>query len=407
MSGLVVLTRGLPRHRVGGMESVAWDLARALAAAGSPVTVLTTALPGRAEVFTEDGVRVRALAGTPPGRYSRAWWRLSRRALGEELRAGPVAGVLSVSAAAFGCLDLAGTGPRFVMQAHGTSVMELRSKLSAGALRPLLTAPRNAHGLLRDLRSYRRFDAVVAVGPSVAESLSSFPLGRWAGVPPVRTITNGVDTAVFRPDPAAGAAVRAALGVPAGARVLLAAGRLHPQKRVDRAVRCLADLVGAGGGREGPGPYLLVAGEGPEEARLRALAGELGVTGRVRLTGALDRGGMAAYYSAADVCVLTSAWREGLPMSVLESLACGTPAVTPLTTAPVQDAGDAVTRVDAGDAGALAGAVAGVLARGGRGAAGTGRAAGEGPRRSVLPPRYELGRVAREYDGLLRGIIDQ
>ncbi|GAA4659494.1 glycosyltransferase family 4 protein [Kineococcus glutinatus] len=386
MSGVVVLTRGLPHHRAGGMESVAWDVSRALAARGEPVVVLTTSLPGRPAEFVQDGVRVRALPAAPPGRYSRAWWRSSRRALHEELHRAPGSAVLSVSAAAFGCLDLAGGDSRFVLQAHGTSVMELRSKLAGGSPRAAATAVRNAHGLLRDLRSYRRFDAVVAVGPSVAASLGSFPLGRWAAMPPVSTLANGVDTGVFRPDAAAGARLRAALGVPAPAHVLLAAGRLHPQKRVDRAVRCLHALALTAPGLD---PHLLVVGGGPQEGPLRALAARLGVARRVRFTGPVAREDLPAHYAAADVSLLTSPWREGLPMSVLESLACGTPAITSLTTAPVEGAEGAVTRVEAADTAALAAAAA--VAR-------------PGPGRPVLlPGRYDLRRVAQAYSEVLHG----
>ncbi|WP_337062288.1 glycosyltransferase [Kineococcus sp. G2] len=393
MSGrLVVMTRGLPHHHVGGMESVAWDLSRALAT-GSAVTVLTTALPARASApghtFAQDGVDVRALPGTAPGRYSRAWWGASRRALAELLDEGPVAGVLSVSAAAFGCLDLpAAAGTRLVLQAHGTSLTELRSKLERRSLRSTASTARNAVGLVRDLRSYRRFDAVVAVGPSVAESFTSFPLSRFGRVPRLLTIANGVDTSVFHRDDRAAARVRRRLGVPASARVLLVAGRLHEQKRVDRVLRCLHELAGA---RPDLDPHLVIAGEGPEERRLRGLAAALDLSPRVRFTGALEREDLAAHCSAADLSVLASQRREvGLTMSVLESLACGTPALVPLSTAGTDDAPDAVTRVDTSDARATATAAAAVLDRG-------------HPAGSLLPGRYELRRVAHEYDQLLRG----
>ncbi|WP_432509158.1 glycosyltransferase family 4 protein [Kineococcus auxinigenes] len=390
--GLVVLTRGLPLHAAGGMESVAWDVSHALAAGGSAVTVITTAVPGRPAAWALDGVDVRALPGTAPGRYSRAWWSSSRRALEELLRTGSVTGVLSVSAGAFSCLDVTAPAgaprPRFVLQAHGTSVAELTSKLGSGSALTALSAVRNARALLRDARTYRRFDAVVAVGPAVAASLTSPPLGGLVRMPPVRTVANGVDTSVFRPDPAAAAAVRRELGVPAPARLLLVAGRLHPQKRVDRALRGLRSLTRT---RPDLDPHLLVAGGGDDEGRLRALAAELGVGARVRFTGSVPRDRLASLCAAADASLLTSAWREvGLTMTVLESLACGTPALVPLGTAGTEDAGSAVTRVDVADERALAAAVGDVLDRGRTGG-------------SLLPARCELRRVAREYERALRG----
>ena len=382
MSRVLVLTRGLPLHHVGGMESVAWDLCRALTA-HAEVGVLTTRVPGRPERCALEGVDVHALAGTAPGRYSRAWWRASRTALAAELARGGVSGVLSVSAAAHSALDLpARAGARLVLQAHGTSVAELTSKLTSRRVRPVLTSVRNVSGLLRDVRAYRRFDDVVAVGPAVAASLTAPPLGRLVAMPPVHVLANGVDTTAFRPDPAAAAAARRELALPPGAPVLLVAGRLHPQKRVDRALRCLAALDGDA--------HLVLAGDGPQERELRALAGGLGVAERVRFLGAVARERLPALTAAADASLLTSQWREGLPMAVLESLACGTPVVAARTTAPVDGAGSAVRRVDAGDAGALAAAVRSVLA------------AGRSPR-SLLPARYELRGVAAAYARLLTG----
>lgn len=378
MKRVVVMTRGLPVHHVGGMESVAWDLCRELARTAD-VTVLTTSVPGREPQFHLDGVRVRALPGTPAGRYSAAWWRGSRAALAEELRRGPVGGVLSVSAGAFSAVDLATrNGSRVVLQAHGTSMMELSSKLGSRRVRPTLSSVRNVHGLLRDVRTYRRFDDVVAIGPSVERSLTRPPLGRFVRMPAVHLLPNGVDGSVFHPDPTAAREIRRELSVPAGSPLLLVAGRLHPQKRVDRSVRLLT----------GSDAVLVLAGDGPDRPLLQRLTEELGVSDRVRFLGAVARERVPALYAAADVSLLTSQWREGLPMAVLESLACGTPAVTSLMTAPVEGAGNAVTRVDAGDPDALRSATDDVLRRG--------RSTS-----SLLPPGYDLTTVGRRYATLL------
>jgi glycosyltransferase involved in cell wall biosynthesis len=360
------------------MESVAWDLCRELART-IPVTVLTTSVPSRPAEFVLDGVRVRALPGTPGGRYSTSWWRGSRAALGEELADGSVGGVLSVSAAAFSGVDLvAGHGARAVMQAHGTSVMELTSKLGSRRLGPAVSSVRNVRGLLRDVVTYRRFDDVVAIGPSVERSLSRPPLGALVAMPPVHLLPNGVDGQVFRPDPAAAAELREQLAIPRVSPVLLVAGRLHPQKRVDRSVRLLSELDGV----------LVLAGDGPDRRALELLARDLGVQDRVRFLGSVPRDRVPAFYAVADVSLLTSQWREGLPMAVLESLACGTPVVTARTTAEVDGAGTAVTRVDATDPAALRDAVRSVLDRG---RADT----------SSLPAGYDLATVAARYAELL------
>ncbi|MEW1960684.1 glycosyltransferase family 4 protein [Kineococcus sp. NPDC059986] len=377
MSGrtVLVLARSLPLHHAGGMESVTWDLCRALTARGVDVVAVTTHLPGLPAEFHHDGVRVRALAGTTPGRYSRSWWSASRTAVAADLVRG-TAGLLSVSAGGFGALGLArAAGVRTVLQAHGTSVDEIVSKLGARRVRSLVTLPRNVSGLAKDVVTYRGFDEVVAVGPRVERSLTRFPLGPAVAMPPVHLVENGVDTDVFRPDPVVRERVRADLAVTGDLFVVV--GRLHPQKRVDRSVRLLTRF---------PAATLVLAGDGPDRPALADLARDLGVQDRVRFLGAVDRARVPGLLAAGDVSLLTSQWREGLPMAVLESLACGTPAVTSLTTAPV--AGADVPRVDAADPDELAAGVRRVLDRHVGGS-------------SLLPERYSLTRVAARYAELL------
>lgn len=88
---------------------------------------------------------------------------------------------------------------------------------------------------------------------------------------------------------------RAALGTPADAPLLLALARLHWKKGLDTLLEALAGL---------PGAHLWVAGEGPIEAELKALADKLGVADRVRWLGwRTDR---AALLAACDVVAFPS-----------------------------------------------------------------------------------------------------
>ncbi len=75
-----------------------------------------------------------------------------------------------------------------------------------------------------------------------------------------------------------------------------------------------------------PDTDLLIAGEGPEKARLCALAAESGVAQRVRMLGVLPQAELHRYYGAADALILASS-REGWANVLLESMACGTPVV--------------------------------------------------------------------------------
>ncbi|HEY3318582.1 MAG TPA: glycosyltransferase [Coriobacteriia bacterium] len=114
---------------------------------------------------------------------------------------------------------------------------------------------------------------------------------------------------------------RRRLGVRAEERLALDVGRLAPEKRHDVVVRefaAAAELV--------PEAELVIVGDGHERARLERLAGELGVRGRVRILGGLDRDELALWYSASDVLVAGSLSETG-PLTVVEAMACGVPAV--------------------------------------------------------------------------------
>jgi glycosyltransferase involved in cell wall biosynthesis len=139
------------------------------------------------------------------------------------------------------------------------------------------------------------------------------------GVDParVRVLRNGVDLETFRRDPAGRAHWRDELGLGA-APVVASVGHLIDRKGHDLAIRALARLT--------PETRLLIAGTGPAETALRALADHLGVAARVHFLGAIPHDALRAVYSAADALVLASS-REGWPNVLLERLACGTPAV--------------------------------------------------------------------------------
>ena len=131
----------------------------------------------------------------------------------------------------------------------------------------------------------------------------------------MEVVPNGIDAAAFRFDPAARAAARARLGLPAGVVVVGGVGRLVPGKRYDTLVRVCAAL---------PGVRLLLVGDGPEREPLRALAGRLGSSDRFHLAGERPAGELAGMLAAMDVFVSPSD-EEAFGLSILEALAAGLP----------------------------------------------------------------------------------
>jgi glycosyltransferase involved in cell wall biosynthesis len=98
---------------------------------------------------------------------------------------------------------------------------------------------------------------------------------------------------------------------------LLGIGRLSPEKAFDTMIRAFAVLAP----RE-PRLRLRLAGHGPLEASLKALAVELGVADRVQFLGFVKN--MRPEYDAADL-VVQSSITEGMPNVILEAAVLGVP----------------------------------------------------------------------------------
>lgn len=382
------------------MEFAAWDLARALADSGLDVALLTTRIDGRADLFTEDGVSVIPLGEAEPGRYSRDYWRTS----GEWFRrnAGRVSAVLSVSAGAYGMLSDRPRHPdvRFILQAHGTSVGEIRSKLRTLSPGLWLRSLRNVASLPRDLRAYPRFDGVVAVGPTVAGQLTAPPLSRVLPPEGVTVIENGIDIRRFRPDASAGAAVRASLGWGADDLVVATVSRMHRQKGVREALRGFTEYarhLGENGPRrradkESRARWLVV-GDGPVREAIEAEASRLLPADAYRFVGRVTRSRIPDFYNAADVFLFTTRHLEGLPLNVLEAAATGLPLVLSRKLRYGLDLPGPAWYVDP----SATKQVAGALHEAFKGSASAGRE----HRVSKLPERYTLTRSAALYTEVL------
>lgn len=164
-----------------------------------------------------------------------------------------------------------------------------------------------------NLKYYRGFDHLVANTEDIADWIvaQGWPAGQ------VRCIPN---FAAAPPDMAP--VDRASLDTPDDAPLLLAMGRLHESKAHDITLTALAQI---------PEAYLWIAGAGPLEAKLKAMADALGVAGRVRFLG--WRTDPSALYRAADVCVFPSRY-EPLGNVVIQAWAHGLPVVAAASQGP-------------------------------------------------------------------------
>ena len=145
-------------------------------------------------------------------------------------------------------------------------------------------------------RLYEHVDQFVAVSEATATRV------RDLGLPPslIASLPNFMPNDAFAPESRAGAGEFA-----------LAAGRLTEEKGFDTAIAAARTA----------GVPLVIAGSGPDEARLRDLA----AGADVRFTGLLAPEALAELRTRAAVALAPSRWEEPCPYSVLEALAAGVP----------------------------------------------------------------------------------
>jgi glycosyltransferase involved in cell wall biosynthesis len=173
------------------------------------------------------------------------------------------------------------------------------------------TSPRARIGYERVLG--RQADAVIAqCSDELAELVQ-------LGVPrdQISLIPSGVDASHFTPQgPVA----------PRGpAPRILCVGRLVERKGYADVIHALPAVPGAECVIVGGPPEPELAGD-PVAAKLRALAGSIGVADRVQLVGGQPRTHLPAWYRSADV-LACAPWYEPFGLTPLEAMACGVPVV--------------------------------------------------------------------------------
>jgi glycosyltransferase involved in cell wall biosynthesis len=132
-------------------------------------------------------------------------------------------------------------------------------------------------------------------------------------------VHNGVSLSAFHPDHMNRLAIRQRLGIPIESTCLICIASLVEQKRIDVLLDAMVTVL-----RDRQTCRCLIVGEGPLASVLTRQAEMLGLAGHVFFEG--FHNDILPYLQAGDVFVLTSD-NEGLPLSVLEAMACGLPCI--------------------------------------------------------------------------------
>jgi glycosyltransferase involved in cell wall biosynthesis len=355
----------------GGVGSHIRTIVPAIRAAGATVRVCGAPATEELFRFTATGADFRPVGisnGLAPLADSRAVVQLRQAAVGADL-----------------------------LHAHGLRaglVAAVARRVSGDRTRPLVLTLHNAlqessgpkQRLLRAVEgtTIRAADLVLAVSGDLADN------ARRLGARDVRVVP--ALAPALPPAERSRDEVREELGLDAGRPLVVAVGRLHPQKGYD----VLLDAVARWEADERlrPAPLVAIAGDGPLADGLAARIREQRLP--VLLLG--RRSDVPELLGAADLCVLPSRW-EGSPFTGQEALRSGTPLIATRAGGMPELFGDAASFVPVGDAAALADAVVQVLTDPARAA----ELAAAGPRQAAgWPDEHAAGQqIAAVYRELL------
>ena len=300
---VTLVTHYYPAHR-GGVERVAGELAARLAAGGvaeiewhaSDCDAAPASAPGLKSVPAPSWNGIERMLGLPYPLWSVA----ALRRLASACRGADVVHLHD-------CLYFANLVAFIAARRAGKPVLVTQHIGHVPYRNPLLRGLHGAANRLLGRWVLGSADQVVFESATVQDYFSRFVRFRR---PPV-LIENGVDTARFRPATAdERRSLRSRLALPPDRPVLLFLGRFVEKKGLP-ILRALAERF--------PRLHWVLAGWGPIDPADWQLAN----VGVVRSPGNED---LRALYASADLLVLPSVG-EGVPLSVQEAMACGTPAL--------------------------------------------------------------------------------
>src|SRR5262249_54268335 len=212
-------------------------------------------------------------------------------------------------------------------------------------------------------------------------------------------IPGGADPRRFRPAEDR-AEVRAQLGLPKEAPLLLTVRNLEVRTGVDTLLRAMPRILSC---REDA--HLLIAGAGSQRAELESLAASLHITERVRFLGFVPDADLPGYYQAADCFVLPTRELEGFGLVTVEALACATPVLgTPVGATPeLLDPLDPTLVFDAATPEAISDGVLAFLDRAERDPGAIDRL--RHAARAHVERRYDWTRAVASLDAALVGLV--
>lgn len=307
---ILVMTRIVLGHSLGGMQKQTMDLCQGFAGAGHRVTVITTARKDGVRHEDSDGIETHYLEGTKPGYYSRKWNSAAKKKISAIHQSTPIDVIHSQSMGANGILKWAKRNAVPVVSTwHGTSLTEFTSFFGSASYHP-----RYWHWLLITpttfLKNYATMEipvrkaskAITLVSPTLEPHMKLFAKGK------VKVIPNGVY-------------VPKEYLTKSGSDVtqIISIGRVVKQKGIQHAINAIANLPSEIQDKV----HLNVVGEGDYLEALEKLTAQKNLQNVVTFHGKLVGKPLQDIYQQSQIHLMPTTSHEGLPLTILEGMAFG------------------------------------------------------------------------------------
>lgn len=289
----------------GGLDRYVYELTHQLAASQDRVELCGVGLP---ETQLNSGLKLTNLAEPDIRLWERLW--LIRSNFLQRKSAKPDAINLHFALYSFPLLQVLPKGIPVTFSFHGPWALESKQE-GSGKLSVFLK-----HWV--EDRVYHRCDRFIVLSKAFGDILHQEYQVPWHKI---HVIPGGVDLSRFQFDRSR-AEARSQLNWPQNRPILFTARRLVHRVGLDKLLMAVATIK-----PQIPDIWLAIAGKGPLQADLQQQATDLGLNDNVKFLGFLPDDQLPIAYQAADLSVMPSQSLEGFGLAVLESLACGTPAL--------------------------------------------------------------------------------
>ncbi|SDN36641.1 N-acetyl-alpha-D-glucosaminyl L-malate synthase BshA [Alkalicoccus daliensis] len=287
---------------VGGSGVVATELGKALAQKGHQVHFITSSIPYRLEegesniYFHEVAVSSYAVFQYPPYDLALAS-KMADVIKQEKLDILHVHYAVPHAVSAFLAKEMVERKVKIVTTLHGTDITVLGYDPSLSEMIRF---------------GIERSDAVTAVSDDLAAQTKNLLRTNSR----IDTIYNFIDNKIYYPREAAG--LKRELGIEENTKVIVHVSNFRKVKRVEDVVLTFHKVL------QEIDAKLLLIGDGPELPVIRELVDQLGLNGKVHITGSQKR--VAELLSISDVKLLLSS-KESFGLVILEAMACGVPVI--------------------------------------------------------------------------------